>query len=108
MFVFTGQFWNVESRVTKYTQPLRDGTVDDNAYLVELMPVNKPKRSFIGFLYPRTWNFEEFPCIYAGNAQGGPIYEAADGEPNDSLIEGSIHDYIQSNFIYNQFNNELC
>ena len=104
----TGQFWNVESSVRKYTEPLRDGSISENAYLIELMPRNKPKRRFIGFLYPRTWNFDNFPCIYAGNAQGGPIYEAADGEPNDSLIEGSIGDYVQSDFAYSQFDEDRC
>lgn len=72
--------------------------------MVELKPKDRPLRSFIGFMHSRTWNFNEFPCIYAGNAQGGPIYEAADGEPNDSLIEGSIADYSVLNFKYNKFN----
>ena len=72
------------------------------------MPRNKPKRSFIGFLYERTWNFEKFPCIYAGSSQGGPIYEVADGEPNDSLIEGTIEDYSAANFVYDQFNSNAC
>lgn len=103
-----GQFWNVETKVTKYTQELRDGTTSDRAYLVELMPRNKPKRSFIGFLYERTWNFKEFPCIYAGNAQGGAIYEAADGEPNDSVIEGTIQDYLQNDNKFDKFNKSKC
>ena len=87
---------------------MRDGSVADNTYLVELMPKNKPKRSFVGFLYDRTWNFEEFPCIYAGNSQGGPIYEVADGEPNDSLIEGTIEDYSITNFVYDHFDDSRC
>ena len=52
---------------------------------------------------PLTWNFERFPCLYVGNSQGGPIYEAADGEPNDSLIEGDIDDYRTSQFAFNKF-----
>ena len=98
--------------MAKYSQPLDDGIVHKNAYLVELMPLNKPKCSFIGFMSSVTENFEEMSCIYGGNAQGaGPTsFLVADGEPNDSVIEGSIDDYIQSSksFVYDQFNNEIC
>ena len=43
---------------------------------------------------PVTWDSADQQCIFAGNSQGGPIYEAADGEPNDSLLQGSYTDYI--------------
>ena len=106
--LYSGQFWNVETNVTKYTKPLRDGIVENNTYLVELMPENKPNRRFIGFLEERTWNLEKSPCIYAGNSQGGPIYEVADGEPNDSVIEGAIEDYSTKNFTYDHFDKRRC
>ena len=106
--LYSGQFWNVETNVTKYTKPLRDGNVTGNTYLVELMPKNKPIRSFIGLLHEQTWNFEDFPCIYAGDSQGGPIHEAADGEPNDSVIEGTIEDYSTANFVYDHFDKRRC
>ena len=106
--IYSGQFWNVETNVTKYTKPLREDVDLENPYLVELMPKNKPKRSFVGFLEESTWNFEKTPCIYAGNSQGGPIYEVVDGEPNDSVIEGTIEDYSTANFVYDHFDNRRC
>ena len=106
--LFIGQFWNVEANVTKYDTPLRDGTVSSNAYRVDLKPSNRPTQSFIGFLEQVTWDFADQQCIFAGNSQGGPIYEAADGEPNDSLLQGSYTDYktdsaFDYTFPYGQF-----
>ena len=73
------------------------------------MPRNRPRRSFIGFLCKRTWNLEKFPCIYAGSSQEvQSIRLHADGEPNDSLIKGTIEDYSAANFVYDHFNFNAC
>lgn len=97
--------------VTKYNESLRDGSVSQQAYKIELQPKNKPTRTFIGFLEDVTWDFTPQQCLYVGNAQGGPINEAADGEPNDSLIEGDYTQYIMDSsydvgFTYQHFNSQ--
>lgn len=46
-------------------------------------------RSFIGILYPLTWDHTNEGCIYVGNSQAGPA-EEFDG----SVIEGSYTNYI--------------
>ena len=85
--------------------------MNSNAYRVDLKPSNRPPQSFIGFLEPVTWDFTHQQCIFAGNSQGGPIYEVGDGEPNDSLLQSksyTAHDYktdsaFDPTYLYSQF-----
>lgn len=108
-----GQFWNVEAIVTKYNRTLRDGTINDQTYQVQLKPKNKPTRTFVGFLESTTWDFTNQQCLYAGNAQGGSIYETAEGEPNDPLLEGDFTQYKMDSafdveFDYNHYDSSQC
>ena len=51
------------------------------------------------------------PCVYAGNRNGGPVFEFDD--PNNSVIEGNYTLYEVSNlfstgFTYEQFDKARC
>ena len=48
--------------------------------------------SFTGLFQKQTWNHDPFPCLYAGDRQGGPIFEVTD--PNDPVIEEGYKDYV--------------
>ena len=59
----------------------------------------------------QTWEGQNEPCLYAGNRQGGVVYEVL-GE-QDSVIEGNYADYrvqglYETRFRYSHFNNSLC
>ena len=78
-----------------------------------VMPESSSPRSFLGEFYHLKWDTSREPCLYAGNAQGGPGYEVED--PNDSIIEGDYSDYIipsgdlfETEFKYVQFDEERC
>ncbi|XP_019849165.1 PREDICTED: uncharacterized protein LOC100640611 [Amphimedon queenslandica] len=108
-----GQFWNVETQVTKYNGTLRDGTVSPNAYRIDVKPRNKPQRSFVGFLEPVTWDFTPQRCLYAGNSQGGAINEVIEDDLNHSLLEGDYRDYqmessFDTEFRYGHFESNRC
>ena len=87
-----------------------DGTVHSDTYKIT---VNYPgqTRQFVGFLYPLTWEFDERPCLYVGNGQGGPIDEVAD--PNDPVLQGEYTDYIvdslfSTDFAFGHFETSRC
>ena len=60
----------------------------------------RPMRSFVGMLWPLTWEYREEYCLYTGNGQAGPLDVAdAKGGPNDPVIEGEYFRYkVDSNF----------
>ena len=68
-------------------------------------------RAFIAALFQRTWDRTLKPCLYGGNAQGGPITEVAG---DDSVIEGEYFEYevtdgiFGSNFMYNRIQIRTC
>ena len=51
-------------------------------------------RMFTAIHHDVNWIWEKVNCLYAGNHQGGPIYEVDD--PNDPVIAGEYTDYIVS------------
>ena len=68
-------------------------------------------KTFTGLHYDLTWEFDDAPCLYSGNRQGGPIGEVR--EPNDPVIEGIYTEYIVSGlfetaYIYGRFNETIC
>lgn len=101
MFSNLAQFWNVMVSVEPYTPPSKQ-SVEQNTDLqfnvtVQAAPdPEKPNqelyRSFLGDLFPRTWDNTREECLYVGNSQGGPSAEFAIFP--DSVIEGSYRDYI--------------
>lgn len=87
----------------------------DNFYVVTVQPWanSSPSRSFLGLFYTQKWDNSAGPCLYAGNAQGGPSYEVKD--PNDSVIEGDYFDYLipsgnmfETEYKFAQFDEERC
>ena len=70
------------------------------------------QRSYTGWLYDLTWEFQEGPCLYVGNRQAGPIYEVMD--PNDNVIEDRYKNYkvdsafSEEGFDFGIFMEERC
>jgi collagen type VI alpha len=111
-----GQFCNASVKVHSQGIELRDNHwsgSDSNNYRV--MEFSSSDGSLLkrvpAILRSRTWGAEDVPCLYAGDSEGGRMYEVS--SPNDPLIDGSYKDYITSSlfspdFKYNQFNDKLC
>ena len=85
----------------------------DNFYVVTVLPESSPPRSFLGLFYTQKWDHSSGPCLYVGNAQGGPSSEVQD--PNDSVIEGDYLDYFiqggdlfETEYRFVQFEEERC
>ncbi len=109
----TGQFWNREVSVTPFTGVDRNGNPVPERYVINLSsPTSGEERTFTGWYYDLTWEFEDGPCLYAGNRQAGPIYEIQ--EPNDSVIEGRYKEYMVNSafseveYTYGLFNEDRC
>ena len=111
---YAGQFWNIPVTFTKYTgDDLPEGANTDRYYVVTVQPASSAARSFLGEFYHLKWDKTREPCLYAGNAQGGPSAEVQD--PNDSIIEGRYRDYIiqsedlfDTEYVYSRFNEDRC
>ena len=110
MLIFVGQFWNIPVELEEFT-----GTVPPNDtlsyYTVSVTPPDGDVRSFVGHLYDVTWDFTPVPCVYAGNRNGGPVYEF--DNPNDPVIEGNytqyqVSDIFSTQFTYEQFDESRC
>ena len=87
----------------------------DSFYVVTVQPWASfsPSRSFLGTFFTRKWDNSPGPCLYVGNAQGGPSSEVKD--PNDSVIEGDYTDYLipsgemfETEYKFAQFDEERC
>lgn len=112
---YAGQFWNIPVTYTKYNgSGLPQGADVDRYYVVTVEPeAPSPPRSFLGEFYHLKWDKSREPCLYVGNAQGGPSYEIED--PNDSVIEGRYREYIiasddlfETEYVYTQFADDRC
>lgn len=107
-----GQFWNVPIQVSAFTGTLFDlADARDDRYTVAVRHPSCPQRTFTAILLSVDWEFNRKPCFYAGNQQGGAIYEVE--EPNDSVIEGDFEEYRVSGafdvgFRFSRFNDALC
>ena len=77
--------------VTEFTGQLRSGDQATGRYILNLTTPGSEPRSFTGWFYDLTWEFEEGPCLYVGNRQGGPIYEVRD--PNDEVVAELYREY---------------
>ena len=107
---YTGQHWNREVSVTPFTGVDRNGNPAPNRYVINLSsPISGEERSFTGYF---TWDFEDGPCLYAGNRQAGPIYEIQ--EPKDLVIEGRYNEYVVDSafsediYAYGMFRENMC
>ena len=109
----TGQFWNVPMSIGPFGGVDRYGKPVPERYTINITSsVTGETRSYTGRMYDLTWSFENGPCLYAGNSNGGPIYTVED--PNDSVIEGKYLRYLvpdlfsEEGFGYGLFREELC
>ena len=117
-FILAGQFWNRPIRVVPFSGVMTDGSVaPDNTYEVRITSrrsngAEQVLRSLTGLLEDLLWEGGEGPCLYAGNSQGGPIYEVEN--PNDPVIEGVYKDYRvqglfeESQYVFAQFDETKC
>ena len=64
--------------MTPFTGQLKSGEPALDGFLLNLTTPGSERRSFIGWLYDLTWEFEESPCLYVGTRQGGPTHEVND------------------------------
>lgn len=111
-FLEIGQFWNIPITVERFTGTYRDGSPPSDAdYVVSIDHPDAAPRSFVANLEPFTWDLQRVTCLYAGNRQGGPIYEVE--TPNDPVIEGRYSDYrvsgaFETDFKYSHFEESNC
>ncbi|XP_064387566.1 uncharacterized protein LOC135335869 isoform X2 [Halichondria panicea] len=108
-----GQFWNVPIQVQPYTGPVQDGVNSDGYYVVTTNHPNEPPRSFVGWLWPLTWEYKMEYCLYAGQNQAAPLYEILDDTVNSPVIFGEYTDYIvdspyATDFSYSHFEESRC
>ena len=107
----SGQFWNIPASVGPYTGNLIDGSPAVNLYVVNITSGNEP-RGYAGWFHDLTWDFEEGPCVYVGNRQGGPIHEVE--SPSGSVIESNYKDYqvsgafSEEGYPFGMFAEEMC
>ena len=79
-------------------------------YAIRVNATSGDTRSFVGELYNRPCEIM-LPCLFTGNRQGGATNAFSD--PNDSVIQGSLDDYIvsnlfDSNFTFSTFDSVAC
>ncbi len=75
----SGQFWNVPIQVQPYTGPVQDGVNSDGYYVITTNHPNEPQRSFIGWLWPLTWEYKIVLSL---------VYEILDDTVNSPVIFG--------------------
>lgn len=94
---YTGEPLTADNRVTPY--------------IVRVDHQDDPPREFVAELFQRTWEKSMKPCLYAGDGQGGRLFEPV--TPNDPVIAGTFRDYavsdlFGSDFIYNKLQQRNC
>ena len=103
---FSGQFWNIPVTFTEFSGDVPEGyNPDRQRYVVTVAPKSSPPRSFIGEFLHLLWDKTRRPCLYAGNAQGGP---SQIDDLSQSVIEGNYRDYLtdgvfETSYTYSQF-----
>ena len=89
------QFWNIPISVARYQGPYGDINVTETSriiYSVTLYPDDDNNtRSFLAERGSDTWDNRKKPCLFAGDNNGGPIWEAP--KEYGSVIEGTTKDY---------------
>ena len=113
VFHSTGQFWNINTTVSKFDGDLSGGN-RDKAYTITIPQTNATKEFRVvgAFRENIQWDRTQQSCLYVGNWQGG-YYLEFEKTTMDHLIEGSYTDYIvklrfATNFRYERFNGDKC
>ena len=84
---------------------------NDDMRVLEIHHPDSAPRRVPARLGPLWFGAGQAQCLYAGDTQGGLVYEVE--SPNDSLIEGSYKEYIISSifgrdFKFNRFEHSHC
>ena len=82
---------------------------DPNQYAVSVTNRSGKTRKFFAVHVPRSWDKYSKRCLYAGNTQGGKIYEVP--SLPGSVIEGCYDEYavdglFDPDYKYNQFTSQ--
>ena len=109
--LLTGQFWNIPVSASDFTGDSLTNDSSVTPYVVRVDHPDDPPRQFVAELFQRTWDKTMKPCLYAGDGQGGRIFDQV--TPNDPVIAGTFRDYIvssifASNFVYNKLERRNC
>lgn len=106
IFCILGQFWNIPVNFTEFLGSVPVGyNPDRKRYTVTVAPESSLPRSFVGEFLHLLWDKTESPCLYAGNAQGGP---SQIDTRSQSIIEGNYRNYIvdgifETSYEYSKF-----
>ena len=109
-FHLAGQFWNIPIDIF----PFDTSNPKEKLYAVSVEHPDREKRSFVGMLWPLTWEYRDQYCIYVGDGQAGPLDEVdARGGPNGAVVEGDYSQYkvdasFDVKFKFTQFNETKC
>ena len=108
----TGQFWSVPVSVRNFTGASTTNDSRITPYIVAVDYPQAPRREFVAELYHRTWDKSLRPCLYAGDGQGGQVFDTT-LTPNDPVIAGDYLDYevsdiFASDFMFNRLLPDTC
>ena len=103
------QFCNIPPKIEPYVGQYGDRLVDlmDRFYSVTVSCPNAPERTFVAKYDERDW-FDNRPCLYAGDADGGCVSEVP---TSDSVIEGTASSYVvqdlfSTDFVFFKYNRD--
>ena len=112
-FYITGQFWHAHVKLHKEGIKLRnDNGINKNKFhVIEFLKHGNKTKQVPAILQAHAWGSDEHSCLYAGDSEGGHMYEVK--SPSDSLLDGNYKDYITSSLLstdykYSQFNDTIC
>ena len=98
--------------MTPFTGQLKSGEQAQGCFVLTLSTPGSAPRSFTGWLYELTWEFEQGPCLYVGNRDGGPVYEVHN--PNGTVIAELYTEYAvdsafsEENYSFGMFDELRC
>jgi len=98
----SGQFWNVPVSVRNFTETFTTNDSRVTPYIVAVDYPQTPRREFVAELFHRTWDKSLKPCLYAGDGQGGQVFDQT-LTPNDPVIAGIYLDYEVSDLFASDF-----
>lgn len=103
--IFIGQFWNATVQLQKHNGDFelrnRNQNPQDFVVLKFLNQDGSIRKTVGGIMGSRPWESTEESCVYAGDSEGGQMYEIL--KPNVSLLDGSYEDYIVEDLFGTEF-----
>ena len=103
--IFLGQFWHIKVEAERYNVTAEDNVAPSSQHYA--VTVNGPRgmRRFLAWKHHRTWDKKSMTCLYAGDAHGGPVYEAT--SLSDPVIEGTYNEYKVSGLFATEYKYEM-